>query len=71
MSLVLKKITGYIKKKFFFSKVLEECVNSPYKEFILYEGFIFNNNHLCISDCSMRWKVIDKVHNEELSGHFG
>jgi hypothetical protein len=66
-----EEIYRLYKEENFFSKVLEEYVNSPYKEFILYEGFIFNNNHLCISDCSMRWKVIDKVHNGGLSGYFG
>jgi hypothetical protein len=66
-----EEVKRLYKEDNFFSKVLEECVNCPYREFILYDDFLFNNNPLCISDCYMHWKVIEEVYNGGLSGHFG
>nr|GEW74088.1 hypothetical protein [Tanacetum cinerariifolium] len=38
----------------FLSKIIEQCSNGPYKEFVFQDGFLFRGNQLCIQDCSIR-----------------
>ena len=45
--------------------------NSPWKEVMLQDGLLFKNNQLCISNCSMREKLVQEKHNGGLAGHFG
>ena len=66
-----EEVKGLYKEDEFFRKVVDECENGPYKGFVLLDGFLFNNNRLCIPDCSLRWEIIKEVHNGGLSGHFG
>ncbi|GJS03754.1 putative CCCH-type zinc finger family protein [Tanacetum coccineum] len=55
----------------FFSKVIYQCTNGPYKEFIFQEGFLFHGNRLCIPECSLRFEIIKETHEGGLGGHFG
>ncbi|GJT07211.1 putative quercetin 3-O-methyltransferase 1 [Tanacetum coccineum] len=55
----------------FLSKIIEQCSNGPYKEFIFHDGFLFRGNQLCIPDCSIRLEIIKEAHEGGLSGHFG
>nr|GEU60052.1 hypothetical protein [Tanacetum cinerariifolium] len=55
----------------FLSKIIEQCSNSPYKEFVFQDGFLFRGNQLCIPDCSIRLEIIKEAHEGGLSGHFG
>lgn len=66
-----EEIKGLYKEDEFFRKVIDECANGAYKEFILHDGYLFNNNRLCILDCSFHWKIIKEVHDGGLSDHFG
>ena len=36
--------------------------------FLLYDGFLFKGNQLCVPDCSMRLRIIQELHSE---GHVG
>ena len=37
-------------------------------DFLVHKGFLFNNNQLCIPDCSLRLRIIQELHGE---GHVG
>ncbi|GJV45609.1 RNA-directed DNA polymerase [Tanacetum coccineum] len=54
----------------FLSKIINQCSNNPYKEFIFHDGFLFCGNQLCIPDCSIRLEIIKEAHEGGLSGHF-
>jgi len=45
--------------------------NNPWKEFMLQDGLLFNNNELCILNFSMRENFVQEEHNGRLVGHFG
>ncbi|GJR19925.1 RNA-directed DNA polymerase [Tanacetum coccineum] len=53
------------------SKIINQYSNSPCKEFIFHDGFLFRGNQLCIPDCSLRLEIIKEAHEGGLSGHFG
>ncbi|GJR05644.1 putative CCCH-type zinc finger family protein, partial [Tanacetum coccineum] len=55
----------------FLSKIIEQCSNGPYKEFVFHDSFLFRRNQLCIPDCSIRLEIIKEAHEGGLSGHFG
>ncbi|GJR09796.1 RNA-directed DNA polymerase [Tanacetum coccineum] len=66
-----EKIKDLYQEDVFFSKVINLCINGPYKEFIFQEGFLFYGNRLCIPDCSLRLEIIKETHKGGLGGHFG
>ncbi|GJW89313.1 multiprotein-bridging factor 1a [Tanacetum coccineum] len=64
-------INELYKEDKFLSKIIEQCSNGPYKEFLFHDGFLFRGNQLCILDCSIRLEIIKEAHEGGLSGHFG
>jgi hypothetical protein len=54
-----------------FGYAWKECSNGPYNHFLLQDGFLFENNHLCIPQCSLREAIIKEAHGGGLAGHFG
>jgi hypothetical protein len=54
-----------------FGYAWKECSNGPYNHFLLQDGFLFKNNHLCIPQCSLREAIIKEAHGGGLAGHFG
>jgi hypothetical protein len=54
-----------------FGYAWKECSNGPYNHFLLQDGFLFKNNHLCIPQCSLREAIIKEAHEGGLAGHFG
>ncbi|GJX68055.1 putative CCCH-type zinc finger family protein [Tanacetum coccineum] len=66
-----EKIKELYQEDGFFSKVINQCTNGPYKEFIFQEGFLFRGNRLCIPECSLRFEIIKETHEGGLGGHFG
>ena len=52
----------------YFGKVLEEVKAETRRDFSLVDGFLFRGSQLCLPDCSLRLRVIDKLHRE---GHVG
>jgi hypothetical protein len=48
------------------------CSNGPNKHFLLQDGFLFKDNHLCIiPQCLLREAIIKEAHGGSLAGHFG
>jgi hypothetical protein len=41
-----------------FGYAWKECSHGPNNHFLLQDGFLFKNNHLCISQCSLREAII-------------
>nr|GEW80356.1 RNA-directed DNA polymerase [Tanacetum cinerariifolium] len=66
-----EKIKDLYQEDVFFSKVINLCINGPYKEFLFQEGFLFHGNRLCIPDCSLRLEILNETHEGGLGGHFG
>ena len=54
-----------------FGKFWEACVEKPFKDFLIVDGFLFKGNTLCIPSCSLRLSIIDELHGGTLSGHLG
>ena len=52
-------------------KIWIACVEKPFKEFSIIEGFLFKSNVLCVLKCSLRISIVDKAHGGTLSEHFG
>nr|GEV91235.1 putative ribonuclease H-like domain-containing protein [Tanacetum cinerariifolium] len=50
----------------FLRKIIKQCSNSPYKEFVFQDGFLFRRNQLCIPDCSIRLEIIKEAHDVDL-----
>nr|GEV83728.1 hypothetical protein [Tanacetum cinerariifolium] len=50
----------------FLSKIIEQCSNGPYKEFVFQDVFLFHGNQLCIPDCSIRLEIIKEAHEEKI-----
>jgi len=48
----------------------KKCSNGPNNYFLLQDGFLFKNNHLCIPQCSLREAIIKEAHGGGLAGHF-
>ena len=40
-------------------------------KFFRHEGFLFRENKLCVSICSLRELLVTESHDEGLMGHFG
>ncbi|XP_076914485.1 uncharacterized protein LOC143573508 [Bidens hawaiensis] len=52
----------------YFSVVLQDVQAGQKSDFLLHDGFLFKGNQLCISDSSLRLKIIQELHGE---GHVG
>jgi hypothetical protein len=52
----------------FFGPILGDVTSGAKSDFGLYNGFLFKGNQLCISNFSIRLKIIQECHNE---GHMG
>jgi hypothetical protein len=48
----------------------KKCSNGPNNYFLLQDGFLFKNNHLCIPQYSLREAIIKEAHGGGLAGHF-
>jgi hypothetical protein len=48
----------------------KECSNGPNNHFLLQDGFLLKNNHLCIPQCSLREPITKETHGGGLAGHF-
>ena len=46
-------------------------MEKPFKDFMIVNGFIFKSNAFCIPSCFLRLSIVDELHDEKLSGHFG
>lgn len=44
---------------------------SPWEDYMLQEGLLFNDNKLCIPKCSMRENLLKEKNNGSLARHFG
>ena len=53
------------------SKIWITCMEKPFKEFSIVEGFLFKGNVLCVSKCLLRISIVDEAHGGTLGGHFG
>jgi hypothetical protein len=40
-------------------------------EYMIHDGLLFKENHICIPKCSMRDNVLKEKHSGGLVGHFG
>jgi hypothetical protein len=49
-----------------FGYAWKECSNGPYNHFLLQDGFLFKNNHLCIPQYSLREAIIKEAHEGDL-----
>ena len=52
----------------FFGRIFLEATNGVTGDYTIHDGFLFKGLRLCISDCSLRLKIIHELHNE---GHVG
>lgn len=52
----------------FFSTIVAAVKAGERSNYILHDGYLFRGNQLCISDCSLQWKIIQELHGE---GHVG
>jgi len=52
-----------------FKKVVEDP--SLHESFTLQEGFLFNENKLCIPKSTIRDLIVKEAHGGALAGHFG
>lgn len=52
----------------FFAPIVQDVARGMRSEYTLVDGFIFNNNRLCVPDCSWRLQIIKELHGE---GHIG
>jgi hypothetical protein len=54
-----------------FGNIWKECSNGPNNHFLLQDGFLFKDNHLCIPQGLLREAIIKEAHGGSLAGHFG
>ena len=47
------------------------CMEKPFKEFSIVEGFLFKDNVLYVPKCLLRISIVVEAHGGTLSGHFG
>ena len=53
-----------------FSKEYACCEKAAHDKFFRHEGFLFQENRLCILNCSIRDLLVRESHGGELMGHF-
>ena len=77
MSTMQIKVLGFevlkelYKDDLFFGRIWENSANSPIREYVIQDGFLFKNNRLCIPTCSLREAIILEAHGGGLAGYFG
>lgn len=54
-----------------FGRVWAECSGGSSNKFLLQDGFLFEENQLCIPQGSLRFSIIKDAHGGGLAGHFG
>jgi hypothetical protein len=64
-------IKGLYKDDPDFGYAWKKCSNGLGNHFLMQDGFLFKNNHLCIPQCSLREAIIKEAHEGGLAGHFG
>ena len=52
----------------YFSPILVVVCMGERLNFLLHDGFLFKGNQLCVLDCSLRLRIIQKLHGK---GHVG
>ena len=52
----------------YFFVILQDVLVGHRTYFLLYEGYLFKGNQLCIPDCSLNLQIITELHGE---GHVG
>jgi hypothetical protein len=64
-------VKGLYKDDLDFGYAWKKCSNVLDNHFLVQDGFLFKNNHLCIPQCSLREAIIKEAHGRGLAGHFG
>ena len=54
-----------------FGDIWKACVQRPFKDFVIVDGFLFKGTLLAIHVCSLRLSIVDKLHAGNFSGNFG
>ncbi|GKC25240.1 RNA-directed DNA polymerase [Tanacetum coccineum] len=54
-----------------FAVIWVKCQDQPYQRISLQDGFLFKDNRLCITKCSLRESILMEGHAGGLAGHFG
>lgn len=52
----------------YFGPILKQTMVVKQADYTLQNGFLFKENQLCITECSLREKIVKELHEE---GHFG
>ena len=52
-------------------RVWTSCQRGFFQPFSIFDGFLFENNALCVPCCSLRLTILVEVHGGALGGHFG
>lgn len=52
----------------FFAGVFTDVEQGLTDDYFIHDGFLFKGLHLCVTECSLRHKIIQELHNE---GHIG
>lgn len=53
----------------FFSPIFKDVIAGQQEDFLVHDEFLFKGNRLCISEESLRFKIIQEMHNEGHMGH--
>ena len=54
-----------------FSEEYACCEKTAHDKFFRHDGFLFQENKLCIPNCSIRDSLVRESHGGGLMGHFG
>jgi len=50
---------------------ISKSLRNSNDKFFRHDGFLFKENKLCVSNCSLRELLVRKAHGVGLMGHFG
>ena len=53
-----------------FGGIWTSCQQGSFQPFSIFDGFLFNNNALCVPCYSLRLTILTEVHEGALRGHF-
>ena len=54
-----------------FKDIWSRCVNTPFRDYVRRDGFLFKGRRLCVPLSSIREAIILETHQGGLAGHFG
>lgn len=55
----------------YFGTILTKCIKGSFNHFVLQDGYLFKDNHLCTPQNSLQEAIILEAHGSGLAGHFG